>query len=160
MIGIYERNKRREVWRYSEMHKFCFILFLCLFRAAPTAYGNSQARGQIGASCQAMPQPQQCRIWAMSVTHTTAHGNTGSLTHWARPGIKPAPSWLLVRLVSAEPSWELPEMHKFHQAFQGSCKKGSHIPEGENHGANLRIMVTFWCGRHLTQGDLEEREPG
>ena len=26
-----------------------FSLFFCLFRAAPTAYGGSQARGQIGA---------------------------------------------------------------------------------------------------------------
>ena len=26
-----------------------FILFFCLFRAAPTAYGGSQARGLIGA---------------------------------------------------------------------------------------------------------------
>ena len=26
------------------------------------------------------------RIQALSVTYTTAHGNAGSLTHWARPG--------------------------------------------------------------------------
>ena len=31
--------------------------------------------------------------------YTTAHGNAGSLTHWARPGIKPASSWILVRFV-------------------------------------------------------------
>ena len=30
----------------------------------------------------------------------TAHGNTGSLTHWVRPGIKPASSRMLVRLVN------------------------------------------------------------
>jgi len=41
-------------------------------------------------------------------TYTTAHGNTGSLTHWARPGIKPASSWTLVGFVSAEPRLELP----------------------------------------------------
>ena len=34
------------------------------------------------------PQPQQHRIRAASVTYTTAYGNIGSLTHWARPGIK------------------------------------------------------------------------
>jgi len=41
----------------------------------------------------------------MSVTYTrahgnTAHGNAGSLTHWARPGIGPATSWFLVRFIS------------------------------------------------------------
>ena len=31
-----------------------------------------------------------CEIQASSVTYTTAHGNTGTLTHWVvRPGIKP-----------------------------------------------------------------------
>ena len=40
-------------------------------------------------SCQLKPQPQQRGIWASSVNYTTAHGNTGSLTHWLRPGIKP-----------------------------------------------------------------------
>ena len=47
-----------------------------------------------------MPQPQQHRIWAMSVTYTTACGKVGSLTHWARPGIEPVSSWLLVRSVN------------------------------------------------------------
>ena len=41
---------------------FNFIFFM----AAPVAYGNSQARGQIGAT---------------SVTHAAARGNAGSLTH-------------------------------------------------------------------------------
>ena len=40
-------------------------------------------------------------------TYTAAHSNAGSLTHWKRPGIKPASSWMLVRFVSAEPRWEL-----------------------------------------------------
>ena len=55
-----------------------------------------------------MPQSQQCGIWAASATYTTAHHNAGSLTHWVRPGIKPASSWMLVKFVSAEPRWELP----------------------------------------------------
>ena len=34
--------------------------FLSFFRAAPVAYGSSQARGQIGAVADGpMPQPQQ-----------------------------------------------------------------------------------------------------
>ena len=63
-------------------------VFFGLFRVLPMAYGVSQARGPIGAVATGpMPQPQQCQIWASSVTYTTAHGNAGSLTHRARPGI-------------------------------------------------------------------------
>ena len=36
----------------------------------------------------------------MTATYATAHGNAGSLTHWARPGIKPATSWFLVRFIN------------------------------------------------------------
>ena len=51
--------------------------------------------------------PQQHGIQATSLIYTIAHGNTGSLTHWVRPGIKPASSWILVGFVSAAPQWEL-----------------------------------------------------
>ena len=48
----------------------------------------------------------------MSATYTTAHGNTGSLTHWARPGIEPTTSWFLVGFVNhwattGTPPWTL-----------------------------------------------------
>ena len=59
-----------------------------------------------------MPQPQQCGIRAAFVTYTTAHGNAGSLTHWARPGIEPETSWFLV---TADPWWELPISFLYHQ---------------------------------------------
>ena len=32
-------------------------------------------------SCRPTPQPQQCQIRAVSMTHSTAHGNARSLTH-------------------------------------------------------------------------------
>ena len=41
------------------------------------------------------------------MTYTTAQGNAGSLTHWARPGIKPATSWFLVGFVYIVPWQEL-----------------------------------------------------
>ena len=50
---------------------------------------------------------QQCQIWAMTATYTTAHGNIGYLTHWGRPGIELATSWFLVGFVSTAPQWEL-----------------------------------------------------
>ena len=61
---------------------FYFIYFFCLYRAAPTAYGGSQARGSNQSfSCQPTPQPQQRQIPATSVTYTADHGKAGSLTH-------------------------------------------------------------------------------
>ena len=71
---------------------FYFLVF-CLFRATPVAYGSSQARGPIGAI-------------AASLSHS--HGNTGSLTHWARSGVELTTSWFLVRFVSTTPWRELP----------------------------------------------------
>ena len=79
-----------------------FSVFLpFLFRATSMAYGGSQARGPI-ESCSRwpIPEPQQFEIWAASATYTTLHGNTRSLTHWARPGIKPETSWFLVGFVN------------------------------------------------------------
>ena len=55
-----------------------------------------------------MPQSQQHGIWAMSETYTTAHGHTGSLTHWGRSEIKPTTSWFLVGFISTVTQWELP----------------------------------------------------
>ena len=42
--------------------------------------------------------------------YTTAHGNARSITHWA---IEPTTSWLLVRLIYAEPLWELQSLKDF-----------------------------------------------
>ena len=47
-----------------------------------------------------MPQPQQHPIRATSVTYTPACGNTGSLTHWVRPGIEPAFSSRLCQVLN------------------------------------------------------------
>ena len=85
------------------VHLLCFLFFIfCFFRAATTAYGSSQARGRIGAVAAGlcMPQPQECGIRALSSTYTTAHSNAGSLTHWARTGIEPTSSWILVQFVN------------------------------------------------------------
>ena len=62
-----------------------------LFRAAPAAYGGSQARSQIKATVAGLHH---------------IHGNAGSLTHWARQGMEPATSWFLVGFASAAPQGE------------------------------------------------------
>ena len=71
-------------------------IFLFLFRAVPTTYGGSQARGVTSE----LQLPAYTTITAtrdpICVCYTTAHGNARSFTHWARPGIEPASSWILV----------------------------------------------------------------
>ena len=78
------RCRDLEVVLHCGWYYFLLLLF-CLFRAAPIAYGASQARGQIGATAASLHQ---------------SHSNVGSLTHWARPGIKPTCSWVLVGFVN------------------------------------------------------------
>ena len=53
-------------------------------------------------------------------TYTTAHSNAGSLAHWEGPGIQPVPSWILVRLVTAEPPWGTSYFSVFSLAFSSS----------------------------------------
>ena len=57
------------------------LVFFCFFRAAPVTYESSQAWCWIGAAAAALYH---------------SHSHTRSLTHWTRPGIKPASSWILV----------------------------------------------------------------
>ena len=75
------------------------MLWAFFFQGLTVAYGGSQARGRIGAIAAGL-QPQKHGIWAMSAAYTTAHGNTGSLTHWTRSEIEPASSWMLDRFIS------------------------------------------------------------
>ena len=85
---------------YNQYIRFLsfFLFFLDLFRVSPMAYGSFQAR--------------EHKIWAVSATYTTPHGNAGSLTCWLRPEIEPASSWIVVRFISTEPCQELP-VHSF-----------------------------------------------
>ena len=95
-------------WRVHTMTVLFFFFFFFFFFFLGAAHGSSKARGlNQSYSYQPTPQLQQCQIWASSSTHTTAHGNATSLTHWKRPGIEPATSWFVVRFVSAVPWQEL-----------------------------------------------------
>ena len=69
-----------------------YDLFFLIFFLPLHPLHSSQARGWIGAA-------------AAGIHHS--HGNTGSLTHWARPGIEPASSWIPARFISAKPQWDL-----------------------------------------------------
>ena len=87
---------------------FFFLFFLFLFRATSVSYGGSQARSLIGATAAGGHHSHSnSRSEPHLRPNTTAHGNAGSSTHWARPGMEPATSWLLVGLVATAPRWEL-----------------------------------------------------
>ena len=93
-------------------------------------------------SCRPTPEPQQCQIQAVSATYTTAQGNTGSLTHGARPGIEPTSAWLLVRFVSAVPQWELQALATLWNGYwcalgrvpslTNTCKPSTSLPLPSN----------------------------
>ena len=99
---------------------FFFSFFFFLFRPTLAAYGGSQARGWITAVAAGwpMPQPQQCQIQAESATYSTAHGNARSLTHWARPRIEPASSWITVRFVN---HWATRNSGCMIKLYENSC---------------------------------------
>ena len=82
-----------------------FVVFL--FRAAPVAYGSSQAKGQIRAVAAGLYHSHSNARSEPPLWPTTAHGNTGSLTHWEGPGIETTSSWILAGFITAEPQWEL-----------------------------------------------------
>ena len=91
---------------YTEDPPCLFIYFFWLFEVH--THGTWKFPGQgSNWSCSRWPvlQPQQHRIRAMSAAYTTVPSNAGSLTCWARPGIKPTSSWILIRFVSLYHKW-------------------------------------------------------
>ena len=70
----------------------------------PTAYGVSQARGLIGAVTAILhhsnSRSELC-LWPTPQLRATPD------PRWVRPRIKTLSSWIQVRLISAEPWWEL-----------------------------------------------------
>ena len=106
------------MWCWASFHMLIIIIIICLFRDAPMAYGGSQARGWIRAVAAGLyDSHSNARSKLCLQPYTTAHGNTGSLTHWVRPGIKASSSRIPVKFVSTEPSWELLEIILFTVLF-------------------------------------------
>ena len=81
---------------------FILFYFILFFRVASEAHGSSQAKGQIGAA-------------AAGLHHS--HSNARSVTHWVRPGIKPASSWIPVGFITAEAQWNPPVLGYFFAAL-------------------------------------------
>ena len=87
MCGYFIRENLRR--RLLFIYLFIYLAF-CLFRAAPVAYGGSQARDLTGAIVAGLPQ---------------SHSHRGS---------EPATSWFLIRLVPVGPRRGLLEGYFTH----------------------------------------------
>ena len=69
---------------FIQIYLFIFLLGLHLrYMEVPSLGVESELQ------LRPMPQLQQQRAQVTSVTYTEAYSNAGSLTYWARPGIKP-----------------------------------------------------------------------
>ena len=110
--------------RRNKIIFFLFIfLFFFLFTAAPVAYESSQAR------CQT-------RSAAASLCHS--HGNSRSLAHWARSGIKHTSSRTVYSVFN-------PLSHS------GNLKKGHFIIKGTIHQGDITILVYMYLtSEHLS----------
>ena len=107
------------------------FLFVCLFVfRSPYLWHMEVPRLDVESELQvlACATATATGIWDVSVTYTTADSNRRSLTHWMRPGIEPASSWILVRFIITEPQGEL--LHFFR-----------HKHPSEN---KLPASATFW----------------
>ena len=100
-------------------------------------------------SRQPTPEPQPRGIWADSSTYTIPHGNVGSLTHWVRPGIKPATSCFLVGFISAVPRQELLPLQLF-MSVTGIRLMPSHMS-----GINISQFIQWRKGEKKGRAILE-----
>lgn len=89
--------------------KYCSYIYIYTFffrfRAEPSAYVSFQARGWMGTVASGLHHSH-----ARSAPYITALRNVDSLTHWARAGMEPTSSWILVQFITDGP-WQ--ELHKY-----------------------------------------------
>ena len=89
IVEFWDLGAQRER-KVRERDRFFFFPFFFCFLGLHLQHGGSQARGRIRATAASLH-----------------HSNAGSLTYWARPGIEPTTSRLLIGFISASPHWEL-----------------------------------------------------
>ena len=89
---------------------FCYLqlrtIFFFLFRVIPAAY--SQARGWIRPAAAGLHHSHN-NARSGPRLGPTPQLMAGSLTHWARPGTKPASSWILVEFLTHWATTETPK---------------------------------------------------
>ena len=79
---------------------FFFFFFLFFFFLGPHPQCIEVPRLGVESGLQLLAYTT---IAMQDPSHTTAHGNTRSLTHWRKPGMEPESSWMPVKFVTLEP---------------------------------------------------------
>ena len=106
-----------EVLIYLFIHLFCFLGRHLRHMEVPSLGVKSELQLWAYATATSMPDPRHiCDLHHSSRQHWI-------LKHWARPGIKSASSWILVRFVSAEAQRNSPEV-----LFQSGMSRGFRRP--------------------------------
>ena len=106
-LWIYTLSKKEKFF-FKTKYKILSFLFLSFFQGRTLSICRFPGWGWIRAVAVGLCHSHSnARSRAMSATYIIAHGNAGSLTHWAKLGNEPASSWLLIRFISTEPWWEL-----------------------------------------------------
>ena len=93
-------------------------------------------------TCGIWKFPGWCQIRAVAANLCHSHSNVGSLTHWARRGIEPTSSWILVGLDTTEPQQELPHTWYFWRFTKYSFYKhilSTHWGSGEGKTRNMKL---------------------
>ena len=117
LLTIWEAQVNREILEYihnaslcSERFTFFFFMIrfwiwavsseiIFFFFLWPHLWYMEVPGPGVESKLQPQPQPHQHQFWATSATHPAACGNAGSLTHWAKSGIKPSTSRTLHRVL-------------------------------------------------------------
>ena len=99
---------------WKSTNYFFFFFFLFPFYGRTCGLWNFPGQGW-NWSCSCTPQPQQHWIRAASSSYTPAWGNMGSLTQWARSGIKAAISQRLCHVLN--PTEPLQKCHTIFLFF-------------------------------------------
>ena len=80
------------------------------------------------------------------MTYTTAHSNSGSLTYWSRPEIKPVSSWMLIGFVTIEPRGTSDCLFFKHQDGSGSVWDGTCGNPDQRGDLAGMWFSSFWSG--------------
>ena len=132
---LYYITKRSENWGWNR------YLFIFVFWGLHVQHMEVP---RLGVESELLPSAYTTAtatpVWAPSVTYTTAHGNTRSLTHWVRPEIDPATSWFLVGFISTVPGRELWNRY-LHVHVHGSAVHNS------QKGEATQVSVHRWMDK-------------
>ena len=95
-------GKESEIDRVNVHMQFIYLfIYLFILRAAPAAYGSSWARDWIRAGVASLHHSHSnagSKLHLQPMPRLVT--NTGSFTHWVRPGIKAASSGILVEILT------------------------------------------------------------